>query len=589
MTLLPNPLTNEANDPSYRGATQGGDYGGWWAIEVPWAAPDADYAFVLDGEGPLPDPRSLWQPYGVHGPSRLVDHRAFSWTDQGWQAPPLASAVIYELHIGTFTPEGTFEAAIERLDHLVALGITHVELMPVNEFVGDRGWGYDGVDLYAPHHGYGGPEGLKRLVDACHSRGLAVLLDVVYNHLGPEGNCLSRFGPYFSNRYPTPWGQAINLDGPGSDEVRRFFCDNAWMWLRDYHFDGLRIDAVHAIFDSSAVHFLEQLATEVEELEAQLGRHLALIAESALNDPRVVQPREAGGYGLDAQWNDDFHHALHTVLTGERQGYYGDFGSWSDLAKAIQDTFVYDGRYTAFRRRRHGRPAAGLSGHRFVVCFQNHDQVGNRARGDRSSHLLSVGRLKVAAALVLTSPFIPMLFQGEEWGASAPFQFFTDYQDPELGRAVREGRRREFAAFNWDPQQVPDPQARETAERSILNWSEVHRQPHASLLDWHRRLIRLRREVPALRNGRKDLTKVRFNEKDKWLIVERGVGAAQRLGASLQIICNLADQPQQVPIEDEYPVKVLLASETGIKVVAGYAQLPPDSVAILAAAPSHQP
>jgi maltooligosyltrehalose trehalohydrolase len=431
---------------------------GWWRMNTSLAEHGVDYAFVLDGDMPLPDPRSPWQPGGVHGPSRVLDHKKFSWTDARWQPPPFSSAVIYELHIGTFSPEGTFDGAVKRLDHLVSLGITHVELMPVAEFSGNRGWGYDGVDLYASHHAYGGPEGLKRLVDACHERGLAVILDVVYNHLGPAGNYLGRFGPYFTGRYATPWGEAVNLDGPYSDEVRRFFIDNALMWFRDYHMDGLRIDAVHAIIDTSAIHFLEQLANEVKELESTVGRHLMLIAESDLNNPRVIRSPEVGGYGIDAQWNEDFHHALHAVLTGERDAYYQDFGSLADLAKVLTRGLVYDGSYSHYRRRSHGRPASGLSGHRFVGCLQNHDQVGNRALGERTSHLLSPGRLKIGAALVLTAPFVPMLFQGEEWAASTPFLYFTDHQDPKLGEAVKRGRREEFAAFGWQPDKIPDPQ-----------------------------------------------------------------------------------------------------------------------------------
>jgi maltooligosyltrehalose trehalohydrolase len=546
--------------------------GGWWSADVPTARPENDYAFILDDGEPLPDPRSPWQPYGVHGPSRMVDHQAFPWQDQRWQAGPLSAAVLYELHIGTFTPAGTFEAAIERLDHLIDLGITHVELMPVNEFSGNRGWGYDGVDLYAPHHGYGGPHGLKRLVDACHARGLAVLLDVVYNHLGPAGNYLDRFGPYFTDRYATPWGRAVNLDGPYSHEVRRFFCDNACMWLRDYHVDGLRIDAVHALVDTSAVHFLEQLAAEVDALAAQLGRHLVLIAESDLNDPRVVRPSELGGYGIDAQWNDDFHHALHTVLTGERDGYYTDFGTFADLAKALERAFVYDGRYSAFRRRLHGRPPTGLAGHRFVAYLQNHDQIGNRATGDRSSHLLSTGRLKMAAALVLTSPFIPLLFQGEEWGASSPFQYFTAYDDPVLGQAVANGRREEFAVFGWHPHEVPDPQAHDIFARSKLNWGEVARGPHAELLDWHRRLICLRREVPALADGRLDRIHVDFDEQSRWLVVARGPVA---------VACNLADRTQHVPVRLPWVLQPLLASDPAVRVTAGGVTLPPDAVALL--------
>jgi maltooligosyltrehalose trehalohydrolase len=545
---------------------------GWWFAELPLTESNADYAFVLDGGDALPDPRSPWQPHGIHGRSRRVDHKAFSWTDQCWQAGPLSAAIVYELHVGTFTPEGTFTAVIEKLDHLVKLGITHIELMPVAEFSGNRGWGYDGADLYAPHHAYGGPDELKRLVGACHGRGLAVILDVVYNHLGPAGNYLGRFAPYFTERYVTPWGQAINFDGPDSDEVRRFVCDNALMWLRDYHFDGLRLDAVHALIDTSAIHLLEQLACEVTELEAQSGRHLVLIAESDLNDPRVVRAQEIGGYGIQAQWSDDFHHALHTVLTGERDGYYADFGSLADLAATLQRVFVYDGRHSAFRRRRHGRPAKGMLAHSFLGYLQNHDQIGNRAKGERSSHLLSVGKLKVAAALVLTAPFIPMLFQGEEWGASSPFLYFTDHEDPELGRLVTEGRRREFAAFSAHSEDVPDPQARESFERSKLVWSERNSNPHAELLDWHRRLISLRREVPALSDGRLDRIHVSFEEQAKWLVMARG---------AIAVACNLSERRQRAPVSTGNDARILLASEKEVQVAAGKVELPPDSVAVL--------
>jgi maltooligosyltrehalose trehalohydrolase len=545
--------------------------GGWWTVDVAAAGPETEYTFIVDDNPPLPDPRSSWQPHGVHGPSRVIDHQAFAWTDDRWQAGPLSAAVVYELHVGTFTPAGTFEAAIERLDHLVALGVTHVELMPVPEFPGRWGWGYDGVDLYAPHHAYGGPEGLKRLVNACHARGLAVLLDVVYNHLGPAGNYLERFGPYFTARHQTPWGPAVNLDGPGSEEVRRFFCDNALMWLRDYHLDGLRLDAVHALVDTSAVPFLEQLAAEVHALEAHLGRHLVLIAESDLNDPRVVRPPELGGYGLGAQWSDDFHHALHAVLTGECTGYYADFGALADLAKALTGAFVYDGRYSHFRGRRHGRLATGLTGHHFLGYLQNHDQVGNRAHGERSSHLLSPGRLKIGAALVLTSPFVPMLFQGEEWGASTPFQYFTDHEDAELARAVREGRRSEFAAFGWAPEEVPDPQEPPTYLRSRLDWRELVCEPHTSILDWHQRLVRLRRQSTTLADGRMDHVRVRCDEAARWLTVARG---------PIIVACNLAMGAQRVPLGREQSSEILLTSDPMIEVNASGAALPPDSVAV---------
>ncbi len=543
---------------------------GWRQVEAQADTGDT-YAFSVDGSEPLPDPRSPWQPEGVFGPSALVNHAAFTWSDQRWQAPPLSAAVIYELHIGTFTPAGTFDAAIARLDHLVALGVTHVEIMPVAQFPGAWGWGYDGVDLYAPQNTYGGPEGLKRLVDASHARGLAVLLDVVYNHLGPSGNYLARFGPYFTARYTTPWGMAINLDGPGSDEVRRFLCDNALMWLRDYHCDGLRLDAVHALLDQSAVHLLEQLASEVETLEAQLGRRLTLIAESDLNDPRLVRSREAGGYGLSAQWSDDFHHALHAALTGERDGYYADFGALADLAHALRHAYVYEGRYSVARGRRHGRPTTGLSGHRFVVFSQNHDHIGNRAQGERTAALLSLGRLRMAAALVCLAPFIPLLFQGEEWGASAPFLYFTDHQDAELAQAVREGRRNEFTAFGWNPADVPDPQARATYERSKLDWSELAQEPHASLYAWYRSLLRLRRKMPALTDGDMRATRTAYDEVARWLTVAR---------EPIILACNLADHAQPVPLADG-GAEVILASATDIALLSGAITLPADAVAVL--------
>ncbi|MGH7664682.1 MAG: malto-oligosyltrehalose trehalohydrolase, partial [Gemmatimonadaceae bacterium] len=465
---------------------------GWHAVGAEVLAGD-DYGFALDGGETLPDPRSQWQPNGVHGLSRVVDHDAFVWTDQFFRPPPLASVIVYELHVGTFTPEGTFGAAAGRLDYLLSLGITAVELMPVAEFPGARGWGYDGVDLFAPHHAYGGPEGLKTFVDAAHAAGLAVILDVVHNHLGPAGNYLGRFGPYFTGKYATPWGDAVNFDGAGSTEVRRFFVESALMWLRDYRIDGLRIDAVHAILDLSATHFLEELTGAVRALEAEVGRPKYVVAESDLNDPRLVRSTEAGGYGMDASWSDDFHHALHAVLTGERAGYYADFGSLDDLATAVTDVYVYGGRYSTYRGRAHGRAPTGLPGTRFLGFLQNHDQVGNRARGERSTHLMSTGRLEIGAALVLTSPFVPLLFMGEEWGAATPFQYFTDHEDEDLGRAVSEGRRSVFRAFGWDPSDVPDPQDAATFLRSKLDWAETNEGVHAELLDWHRKLIALRK------------------------------------------------------------------------------------------------
>jgi maltooligosyltrehalose trehalohydrolase len=506
----------------------------------------------------------------VHGPSCWVDHGEFAWTDRAWHPPSLSSAVFYELHIGTFTPGGTFESTIGKLDHLVSLGVTHVEVMPVGEYSGLRGWGYDGVDLFAPHHAYGGAAGLKQLVDACHARGLAVILDVVYNHLGPSGNYLGRFGPYFTEHYRTPWGSAINFDGPDSDEVRRFCCDNAVMWLRDYHFDGLRLDAVHAILDGSPLTFVEQLGKEVRQLAEDAGRPYLLIAENDRNDPRLLRSKTSGGFQLDAQWNDDFHHALHSVLTGESSGYYADFGALADLAKAFRQGYVYDGCYSRYRRRHQGRAPSGLNGHQFVVCLQNHDQIGNRATGERSSRLMSMGRLKIGAALVLASPFLPLLFQGEEWGASTPFLYFTDHQDPKLAAAVREGRRREFQMEGLKPQEIPDPQAIETFTRSKLNWDELAKAPHAELLAWHRELIRLRRAEPGLTDP--DLSKVgtRYDELQRWLVVERG---------PIAIVCNLATREQVIPLLGNY--RTLASSDSEIRLASGGLGMPPESVAIM--------
>ena len=551
------------------------DGGGWFAVEADATAGD-DYGFSLDGADPLPDPRSQWQPEGPHGLSRFVDHSAFTWTDALWKGAPLASAVIYELHIGTFTSEGTFDAAIERLPYLRDLGVTAIELLPVAEFSGEHGWGYDGVDLFAPHHAYGGPDGLKRLIDACHGHGLAVIMDVVYNHLGPSGNYLSLFGPYFTQRYATPWGEAINFDGPGSPGVRAFFIENALMWLDDYHCDGLRLDAVHAILDSSALHILEELAMNVERLSGHLGRNLFLIAESDLNDPRVIQRREVGGYGMDAQWSDDFHHALHACITGETNGYYADFGDVEHLAIALQDAFVYGGRYSPYRDRVHGRAPVGISGGRFLGYIQNHDQVGNRATGDRLSAIVPPDLLKVAAALVFCSPFVPMLFQGEEWGASSPFLYFTDHPDQELGRAVSQGRKREFEAFGWDPDSIPDPQDEETFLRSKLDWDELEREPHSDVLEWYRRLIQLRRALPELTDGDLAAVEVVFDEEQRALVLQRG---------NVTLACNFSDGAVEVPVEGSEHASPTLTSGDDPEWDNGALVLPPTSVSIWAPSP----
>lgn len=542
---------------------------GWWEVETD--VPDlGDYMFELDGERLHPDPRSPHQPEGVHRPSRWVDFAAFRWNDVGFQAPPLSAAIIYELHVGTFTRLGTFDAAIEKLSHLKRLGVTHVELMPVAEFAGERGWGYDGVYPFAPHHQYGGPAGLQRLVDACHVEGLGVILDVVYNHLGPCGNYLPQFAPYFSTRHKTPWGSAINFDGPYSDEVRRYFIDNALMWLRNYHFDGLRIDAVHAIVDTSAVPFLEQLVVEVRQLEAHLGRHLVIVAESDLNDPRIVQSRDRGGFAFDAQWSDDFHHSLHVAMTREVHGYYCDFGGLSDLAAVYRRPFLFDRRFSRFRQRAHGRHPSELNGWKFLAYSQNHDQVGNRATGERLHQIAGLRRAKIAAALTLLAPYVPLIFQGEEWASSSPFQYFVDFsEDPDLARAVSEGRRRDFDRF--DVQQVPDPQDVQTFLRSKLDWSELSASPHGEMLAWYKQLVVLRRRYATLSNGALDEVFTEFNEELESLTVVRD---------DLWIVVNLATRLQHIPAGSAAEFEILLASDPQARVDVDCFELPAESVLV---------
>ncbi|MFP3987250.1 malto-oligosyltrehalose trehalohydrolase [Streptomyces sp. E11-3] len=527
------------------------DRPGWWAGEAE-AADGARYGFVLD-DGPVhPDPRSARQPDGPDGLSAVVDHDRYDWRAE-WAGRGVRDAVLYELHIGTYTPEGTLDAAAERLGHLAELGVTHVELMPLCPFPGRHGWGYEGVSLWAVHEPYGGPEALKRFVDRAHELGLGVVLDVVHNHLGPSGNHLPAFGPYFTDTHQTPWGAAVNLDAPGSDEVRAYLVGSALSWLRDYRVDGLRLDAVHALRDTRARHFLEELSAAVDALGDEVGRPLFLVGESDLCDPRVITPRAAGGLGLHAQWNDDFHHALHTALTGESQGYYEDFARapLAALAKTLGHGFFHDGTYSSFRGRGHGRPVdrATTPAYRLVGYAQSHDQIGNRALGDRLSATLSPGLLACAAALTLTAPFTPMLFMGEEWGARTPWQFFTDHTDPELAEAVRQGRRREFAAHGWaegaTPRQgniehFPDPQDPATRDRSCLDWSEPEREPHARLLAWHRELIALRRTQPDLLDP--DLAAVRsaYSESARWFAFRRG---------DLRIAVNLSKEPAEIPLQ----------------------------------------
>jgi len=488
--------------------------------------PGSLYFYRLDGKTDRPDPASRFQPQGVHGPSQVIDSH-FPWEDTGWSGLPLQEYILYELHVGTFTPEGTFEAIISHLDELRDLGITAVELMPVAQFPGGRNWGYDGTYTFAVQNSYGGPEGLKRLVNACHKKGLAVVLDVVYNHLGPEGNYLGDFGPYFTDRYRTPWGSAVNFDGSHSDDVRRYFIENALYWVAEFHVDALRIDAVHAILDFSAYPFLQELGLAVHEQAERVNRQTYVIPESALNDTRVIRSPELGGYGLDAQWNDDFHHALHTLLTRERTGYYQDFGEIVHLVKAFREGFVYSGEHSLYRRRRHGNSSRHIPAHQFVVFAQNHDQVGNRMGGERLSELISFEALKLAAGVVMLSPFIPLLFMGEEYGETARFPYFISHSDPDLIEAVRRGRRQEFAAFVWS-EEPPEPQGEATFLDAKLNHN-LHREGyHCVLTRFYRELIDLRRKIPALAHLSKEDMEVLGYEHEKALLVRRwnGVGEA---------------------------------------------------------------
>ncbi|MFG2193403.1 malto-oligosyltrehalose trehalohydrolase [Streptomyces sp. NPDC048639] len=549
---------------------------GWWRAEAE-AGDGARYGFALDGGPVLPDPRSRRQPDGPDGLSAVVDHARFVWRHP-WHGRPLPGAVLYELHIGTYTREGTFDAAARRLGHLAELGVTHIELMPVCPFPGTHGWGYEGVSLWAVHEPYGGPDGLKRFVDAAHAHGLGVVLDVVHNHLGPSGNHLPAFGPYFTETHHTPWGDAVNLDAPGSDEVRAYLIGSALGWLGDYRLDGLRLDAVHALHDTRAQPFLAELSAAVDTLAAGAGRPLFLVAESDLNDPRTTTPREAGGLGLHAQWNDDFHHAVHSALTGEAQGYYADFAHEAPaaLAKTLTCGFFHNGTYSSFRGRTHGRPLDPrmTPAHRLLAYAQTHDQVGNRALGDRLAAHLSPGLLACTAALVLTSPFTPMLFMGEEWGARTPWQFFTDHTDPELAAAIREGRRREFGGHGWAASDIPDPQDPATRDRSCLDWSEPDRAPHARLLAWHRSLIALRRARPELTDP--DLTAVRvaYDARERWLVVTRG---AVRTAVNLS-----GDGEVKVPV-GHGRAEVLAAWETCAPPEGdGLLRLPPESAAVVA-------
>lgn len=566
---------------------------GWWAVRLPVATSAAaaqtlGYGFRVDGGDLTPDPRSAWQPQGVHRESRWFDTGAFAWHDATWAGPQqglgVLGAVVYELHVGTFTAEGTLDAAVERLDHLVDLGVDVVELMPLAVWPGRWNWGYDGVGPWAVDDVYGGPAALQRFVDACHAVGLGVCLDVVYNHLGPVGNYLSRFGPYFSDAHPTPWGSGFNLDGPDSEPVRRWMVDNALRWFEEFHVDALRLDAVHELRDDSATHVLAQLADEVGDLSRRLGRPLHLIAESDLNDAVMVTATGEGGRGMDAQWDDDVHHALHVALTGETQGYYADFAGHSRalpdggpvavLAKTLTRGFLHDGTWSSFRGQDWGAPVdpTVVDARRFVAYLQTHDQVGNRAVGERISALVSPSLQAAGAALYLTSAFTPMVFMGEEWAATTPFQFFTDFEEPEMAKAVTEGRRREFESHGWAAHDVPDPQDEQTFLRSKLRWDELEADDHARMLGWYRDLIALRRSHHDLTDGRLDAVHVDFDEREQWLVMRRG---------DLRTVVNLAASRWTVALDAE-PSEVVLAwepSQTKLKPRALY--LPPHTAAVV--------
>jgi maltooligosyltrehalose trehalohydrolase len=493
---------------------------GYWVGEISNIPPGTHYRYVIDGQLERPDPASRFQPEGVHGPSEVIDANRYTWTDQQWKGLPLDQYIIYELHTGTFSPEGTFEGVVKKLPYLQELGVTALELMPVAQFPGTRNWGYDGTYLFAPQLSFGRPDDLKRLVDACHTKGLAVIMDVVYNHLGPEGNYLWDFGPYFTDIYRTPWGSAVNYDGPYSCGARDFVVNNAIFWIQEYHVDALRLDAIHGIFDFSAQHILQDIAEAVRATGEQEGRTVAVIAESDLNDARIIAPIEKGGYGLEGQWSDDFHHALHVLLTGESVGYYEDFGTVEQLATAYRSGFVYTGQYAPFRKRRHGNSPDNCRPVQFVVSAQNHDQVGNRAKGDRHSTLISFEALKVANVAVLLSANIPMLFMGEEYGEANPFLYFIDHGDPNLVEAVREGRKREFESFGWT--EVSDPYDVATYEACRLQpriESDMRQQAH---LRWCQDLIHLRKTIPSCGAALKNNTVSTWaDEATKTLIVHR--------------------------------------------------------------------
>lgn len=533
------------------------DERGYWSAEVNVAPAGTRYRFRLDDEVEWPDPSSRFQPGGVHEGSQVVDHSRFEWSDGHWEGLPLAHMIMYELHVGAFTREGNFDAVIPRLKDLKELGVNAIELMPVAQFPGGRNWGYDGVYPYAVQNTYGGPDGLKRLVNAAHGEGLAVIMDVVYNHLGPEGNYLHEFGPYFTDKFKSPWGWAINFDGAWSDQVRDYFVENALAWFDDYHIDALRLDAIHGIFDMSARPFLQELAERTDAHAARTGRRCHLIAESDLNDTRVIRPRASLGFGLPAQWSDDFHHALHTLLTGEKGGYYADFGRIDDLVTALRDGFVYAGRYSEYRRCSHGNMSKDLPFEQFVHFSQNHDQVGNRLAGERLTALVDYEALKLAAAAVLLAPQIPMLWMGEEYGEPAPFLYFVSHGDPGLVEAVRKGRAEEFTAFDWD-EEPPDPQSDDTFERSRLDWSLRGEDKHAGLLDFYKKLITLRKTLAPLQNREKTNVSVTGDSDTRTVIIRRRQAGDE---AALVLSFNAEQIATEPPLSEGGWLKLLDSSD----------------------------
>lgn len=527
---------------------------GYWVGDIKGVLPGSLYKYRLDGEQEFPDPASRSQPLGVHSWSQVIDSNNYSWGDKSWKGLPLSEMIIYELHVGTFTPDGTFEAVIDKLDHLLELGINTIEILPISQFPGERNWGYDGVYPYAAQHSYGGVYGLKKMIDACHQKGIAVILDAVYNHMGPEGNYLREFGPYFTEKYHTPWGAAINFDDKHSDEVRNFFLENARMWLEEFHFDGLRLDAIHEIIDRGARHLLREMSQDVDKLQERSGRQYVLIAESDLNDVKVVNSYDKGGFGLEGQWVDDFHHALHTLLTGEEQGYYSDYGKMEDMAKAYRQAFIYDGAYSKFRKRTVGNSPMGLDPSQFVICIQNHDQVGNRILGDRLSKIISFEKLKLAAGVILTAPFVPMLFMGEEFAEDNPFQYFVSHGDKELVKAVQEGRKREFKYFFESIADFPDPQGEETFQESKINWNFKEDSTKKIIFNFYKKLIQLRKEgtFDALR---KNNINTKTDEEKKLLSV------FAEGDSSLFIVFNFNEKEQQISLPKKYTEwEVVLAS-----------------------------